>query len=223
MSDDKQKDENQDPKPEDSVTDSTGTQAAAGSDGGSETPKGYVTEASYKGIQRAAEKQKIKLEQELAALRAQLEGVATELEEAKMLAEEKTKLEKAQTELNTSVAALQAERDKLTRKLTHQSIILSEFPSIASLAAYIPDAETEEAFRANATQFSQALATYLKSAVNLDFAGSTPPIDGGNSSASSEQTDELWEKVYALAGVPGKEEEYRETYAKLQDLLKPKQ
>lgn len=199
------------------------SQESAGSGAGSETHKGYVTEESYKGLQRVAEKQKAKLETELAQLRQRLEQQAADLEEAKLAVAEKASLETQQKELNTSITALQAERDRLTRQLNQQKMILADFPDLASLASYIPLAETDDDYKANAQAFRAALQLYLKSAVRDKFGGAAPPIDGGNESHASDATDKLWNEVYRLAGVPGKEQEYEEAYAKLQDALKSQQ
>lgn len=204
-----------------SATSAQNQQAAAGSGSGSGTPPaGYVTEESYKGLQRAAERQKAKLEKELADARGKLEQSATELEEAKLAAAEKANLEKAQSDLNTNIANLQAERDKLTRQLNQQKIVLAEFPQLAPLAAYIPVADTDEKFKENAVGFEAALKIYVASQIKGTFEGSGPPIGSGNGSQSADALDKLWAEVYAVAGIPGKEKEYEEAYAKLQEALK---
>lgn len=198
----------------------TGDQASAGSGSGNETKTGYVTEESYKGLQTAMNKQKTKLENELEALRKKLEASSVELEEAKMAVAEKTKLETAQNELNTSIQSLQAERDKLTRQLNQQKIVLAKFPELAPLASYIPTADTDEVFEANAQSFQAALQQYVKLTIKGTFEGANPPVSSGNGSASADGLEKLWNDVYKYAGVMGKEAEYDEAYAKLQEALK---
>jgi len=199
----------------------TANQTFAGSTTVSGTPSGYVTEESYKGLQRVAEKQKTKMETELNQMRQKLEQQAMELEEAKLAAAEKAKLESAQNELTTSIQTLQAERDRLARQLNQQKIVLAEYPELAPLAAYIPVAEDEESFKANAQAFQSALKQYLQMSIKGNFEGAGPPIASGNGSNDTAVLDELWEAVYRYAGIPGKEDEYREANSKLQKALNP--
>jgi len=220
MSDElEQKDGVTDPKNAEAST-GTGSQASAGSGSGSGTQPGYVTEESYKGLQTAMNKQKTKLENELAALKQKLETSAAELEEAKIAVAEKTKLETAQNELNTSIQSLQAERDRLTRQLNQQQIVLAKFPELAPLASYIPTAESDEAFEANAQNFQAALQQYVRLTIKGTFEGANPPVSSGNGSGGSELIDKLWNETYKYAGIAGKEVEYEEAYAKLQEALK---
>lgn len=219
---DVQNDDQTDPKPGDKST--TGKQAdqkAAGSGAGDETHAGYVTEESYKGLQTAMNRQKTKLENELLQLKEKLEKQAADLEEAKLAAEEKTKLETSQKDLNTSIQTLQAERDKLTRQLNQQKIVLAEFPQLAPLATYIPPADTDDAFKANATSFEAALKQYVSLVVSKQLEGAGPPIGSGNQSSQTDNTtDKLWADVDKYAGIPGKEKEFEEANAKLQEALK---
>lgn len=211
------------PNPNNADAASTGTsgQAAAGSGSAGGTPTGYVTEDAYKGYQRAAEKQKAKLEADIAALKTKSDEAHTQLEEAKMALSDKEKLEQEKAKLASDMAAMQAERDSLARKLNQQKIILAEFPVLAPLANYVPAAETDDDYRASARQFAQALEAYNKQTTINQLQGASPNIQGGNGSADSGALDALWDAVYATAGIPGKEKEYQEANAKLQAALKP--
>lgn len=219
---DVQNDDQTDPNTDDkSTTGKKADQKAAGSGTGNETHEGYVTEESYKGLQRVNETQKKKLETEITSLKQKLEKQAADLEEAKLAAEEKTKLETAQKDLNTSIQTLQSERDKLTRQLNQQKIVLAEFPQLAPLASYIPPADTDDAFKANATSFETALKQYVSLVVSKQLEGAGPPIGTGNQSSQTDNTmDKLWADVDKYAGIPGKEKEFEEANAKLQEALK---
>lgn len=215
---DDQTDSNTDDK---STTSKKTDQKAAGSGTGDETKSGYVTEESYKGLQSAMNRQKTKLETEITQLKERLEKQAADLEEAKMAAEEKAKLETSQKDLNTSIQNLQAERDKLTRQLNQQKIVLAEFPQLAPLAAYIPPAETDDVFKTNAQSFEAALKQYVALVVSKNLEGAAPPIGTGNQSSQTDNTlDKLWAEVDRYAGIPGKEREFEEANAKLQEALK---
>lgn len=219
---DVQNDDQTDPKPGDkSATGKQADQKAAGSGTGDETKPGYVTEESYKGLQSAMNRQKTKLETEITQLKERLEKQAADLEEAKMAAEEKAKLETSQKDLNTSIQNLQAERDKLTRQLNQQKIVLAEFPQLAPLASYIPPADTDEAYKTNAQSFEAALKQYVSLVVSKQLEGAGLPIGTGNQSSQTDNTiDKLWAEVDRYAGIPGKEKEFEDANAKLQEALK---
>jgi len=218
-----QEDGGNDPKSSASSTGSVTAQTPAGSDAGSGTPPGYVTEESYKGLQRATERLKQKMETELAQARQKLTEAATELEEAKLAAAEQENLKKTQADLNTNIQSLQAERDRLTRQLNQQRIVLADFPDLAPLASYIPPADTDEAFKVNANTFKVALQQYVSLSVKGKLVGATPPVSPGTATQTTEEIDRLWEKVYALAGNESKQTEYEDAYAKLLEALKSQQ
>jgi hypothetical protein len=216
-----------DPKPEDNQTtepekDQKPADSTPSNDG---TPKGYVTEESYQGLQRVVSKK----DKELEDLKARQEQLATELEELKAnskSSEEKTgDLETKLQESQKSLEAAEAERGKLNTQLTQQGIVMSEFPELAPLAGFIPIAEDEEGFRENAKSFQEAIGTYTKQAVKNTLSGAAPPSgDGGlnNEMLTTAEEDKLWDEVYLYAGVPGKEKEYAEANQRLQEVLNAK-
>lgn len=185
-----------------------------------ESKKGYVSEEAYKGLQRTAQKQKEKMDKELLDMKTKLEEQEEALENAKLAALDKAKLESEKQELSNNMQKMQAEKDKLARQLNQQSIVLAKFPDLAPLAAYIPPGETDEQFETNATNFRTALKTFVTMTVKGELSGSSPAIEGGNGSEASAAEDALWDEVYKYAGIPGKEKEYEEANAKLQKALK---
>jgi hypothetical protein len=160
------------------------------------------------------------METELTAMRTRLEQTATELEEAKLVAADKVKLEETQSQLTTTMQQLQAERDQLTRQLNQQKIVLAEFPELAPLASYIPIADSDDAFKENAKTFQTALQQYVKATIQGSFEGSAPPDSSQRGSTDGDEVEKLWADVYKLAGIPGKEQEYAEANRKLQEAIK---
>jgi len=184
-------------------------------------PSGYVSEDAYKGLQRAAERQKAKLEAELAEARKKAEELSTSLEETKLAVAEKEKLAKERDELNAGIQALQQEREKLAIQLQQQQIVLEKYPDLAPLANYIPHGVNLEEFQANAENFRKAVESYLSIRLRQESAGATPPIGGGNQGTDAGKTQRLWDKVYALAGIEGKEREFEEAYEELLRAINP--
>jgi len=184
-------------------------------------PSGYVSEDAYKGLQRAAERQKAKLEAELAEARKKAEELSTSLEETKLAVAEKEKLAKERDELNAGIQALQQEREKLAIQLQQQQIVLEKYPDLAPLANYIPHGVSLEEFQANAENFRKAVESYLSMRLRQESAGATPPIGGGNQGTDAGKTQRLWDKVYALAGIEGKEREFEEAYEELLRAINP--
>jgi len=184
-------------------------------------PSGYVSEDAYKGLQRAAERQKAKLEAELAEARKKAEELSTSLEETKLAVAEKEKLAKERDELNAGIQALQQEREKLAIQLQQQQIVLEKYPDLAPLANYIPHGVNLEEFQANAENFRKAVESYLSMRLRQESAGATPPIGGGNQGTDAGKTQRLWDKVYALAGIEGKEREFEEAYEELLRAINP--
>lgn len=183
-------------------------------------PAGYVSEESYKGLQRAAEKQRRELETKLQELTKQLEGTSTELEAQKLLAAEKVTLQDQLKTLATTLDQTQKDREVLNRTIAQQNIILGEFPTLAPLAGFIPTAPDDDTYRSNAKNFEAALSKYVTGAVKQTLEGASPPSGKTKSDIpTAAEEDKAWNKVYSLAGVPGKEKEYEEAYAQLRNLI----
>jgi len=202
--------------------------------GGTEAPPSTETtppqptvswEERYKGLQAASEKQRVKLEKEAREAKDKLDQTLADLEAARAsgttASQTTDKLSKDLEALQTQVSALTAEKTALAAKITRQNIVITEFPELAQLSEYIPDAPTDEQFRANAQKFAQTLEGHVKSKVDglVNTSTSAPPSHKAPPSAT--EIDRAWDEVYSTAGVPGKEAEYQKAYAKLQGLLKP--
>lgn len=188
-------------------------------------PKGYVAQEVYAGLQKSAQKKSEEQAKQLADMATRLETLTTELEGTKLdkstTESEKARIDAAKRELETQLGELQVNHQKTARQLSQQTIVLSEFPQLAPLAGFIPSADTEEDFRKNAKDFSKALDAYVKKGVSAALEGSAPPVSGGTQKIGSSESavDAAWKKVYALAGQPGKEQQYDEAYKELLELI----
>lgn len=223
---DKQDDEKILPDEETQETETQETKAQKSADSKPEdngTPKGYVTEESYQGLQRVVAKK----DKELLDLKGKMETLSTQLEELKanssQLTGTKSTLEKSLEDAQSQLESLEADRNKLDKQLKQQGIVMSEFPNLAAVAGYIPQADTDEEFRENAKKFSDALGAFVKTGVQEVITGSTPPQPPGDDTVGETEEDRLWDEVYSLAGVQGKEREYKEAYQRLQEVLAAKQ
>lgn len=185
-------------------------------------PKGYVTEESYQGLQRVVSKKDTEIE----SLQSKLDTLSTQLEELKtnsnQLSGTKSNLENQLQEATTQLDALKADRDKLDIQLRQQGIVMKEFPALAAVAQYIPKADDDEKFRENAKQFAEAMNLFVDNGVKTVISGSVTPQPQSDDTAPETEEDRLWDEVYALAGVRGKEKEYNEAYNRLQQVLESK-
>ena len=101
---------------------------------------------------------------------------------------------------------------------------MKEFPDLAQAASFIPPAETEEEYRANAKEFQEALSQLVNSGVKNILGGASPAIQTppeGTPDAKDE-LDEAYKEVVRLAGVPGKEAEYMKANEHYVNLLTKK-
>lgn len=187
-----------------------------------EPPKGYVTEESYQGLQRVVAKK----DKELEDLRSKMNTLAESLEELKtnssQLAGTKGDLEKALQEAKTQLESIETDRNTLDKQLRQQGIVMREFPNLAGVAQYIPQAEDDDTYRANAKAFSEAMGSFVKSGVHQVISGGTPPQPPSKDTASETEEDQLWRDIYSLAGVPGKEKEFNDANERLQQVLAAK-
>jgi peptidoglycan hydrolase CwlO-like protein len=213
--------EKQDP-PASSEPEKSSQKPSGGTPTGDETPKGYVTEESYQGLQRVVAKK----DNELESLKKQIETLSTQLEETKAdtskLTGTKGQLEQELQDAKTKLTELETSRDGLDKQLRQQGIIMQEFPNLATLAQYIPPADDDDQFRANAKNFSEAMSAFVKSGVKQVMQGGAPPQPPSDDTASETEEDQLWRTVYNTAGVPGKEKEYEEANRRLQEVLAAK-
>lgn len=184
----------------------------------------YVSKESYQGLQRVVAKR----DADIDTLKKKLEEVSTQLEEMKTssssVSEEKSKLEKSVEDAQKLLDETTAERDKLNKQLEQQGVIMQEFPDLAPLASYIPDAESTEDYRESAKKFQEALKGYVTDGVKKTLSGSSPPAPGdGKETVDEAEEDALWKTVFATSGVPGKEKDFAEANDKLQRILASKE
>lgn len=185
-------------------------------------PKGYVTEESYQGLQRVVAKK----DKELEDLKSKMETLSTSLEELKtnsnQLTGTKGELEKQLQEAQSKLDEIQTDRDTLDIQLRQQGIVMKEFPNLAAVAQYIPSADDDDKFRENAKNFAEAMGVFVKSGVQNVMSGSVTPQPQSDDTVTETEEDRLWDEVYSLAGVRGKEKEYNEAYNRLQQVLEAK-
>jgi len=170
-------------------------------------------EARYKGLQRATEKKRNELEQQLAKANKDLESTVTELETIKgdtgSLESKQVEALKAKEELENQLQTLSADKEALEKQLNQQSIVMSEFPQLAPLAKFIPAAADEEAFRQSASEFQSALSQYIDKGVDDSLKGASPTFDTGSDEklADDSELDKAWQTIYKYGGIAGHEEE----------------
>jgi hypothetical protein len=170
-------------------------------------------EARYKGLQRATEKKRNELEQQLAKANEDLESTVTELETIKgdtgSLESKQVEALKAKEELENQLQTLSADKEALEKQLNQQSIVMSEFPQLAPLAKFIPAAADEETFRQSASEFQSALGQYIDKGVDDSLKGASPTFEQGSDEklADDSELDKAWNTIYKYGGIPGHEEE----------------
>lgn len=169
-------------------------------------------EKKYKGLQSASEKQRRKLADDLEAEQDKVTALTKQLAEAggntdllTAETEAKTKeLEEAQTQLTTITGEKKAVEDQLER----QEVIATEFPGLTGLGDYIPTGDSIDDFKVNAKKFEEKMGSRVDDAVSEKLKGATPPAPTGDDEVTSTEQDKAYNKVVALAGVAGKEDEY---------------
>lgn len=185
------------------------------------TPKGYVSEESYKGLQRVLTKKDTDLEK----LQTQVDDLSTQIEEVKGtstgLATSKSDLETQLEEAKSSTETLQTERDDLSKKVERQSVIMTDFPQLATLADYIPPADDAEGFKKNAEDFSNALGVFVKDGVTEKITGATPPVPVGKEDTTAQQAeiDQLWETMMKTGGNPEKLDDFETAQKRYEELM----
>lgn len=179
------------------------------------------TEAQYKGLQAVIAKKDAliaKQTTEIADLQTKL--VEAEANHGSALSE-KEKLSGKLTESTGEVDTLNKKVAELQRKLNHQDIIMKDFPDLAPAAYLLADTESEEEYRESAKALRATLKQYQGTAVKNAISGSSPPIedDGGGSSLNVDELDKAYKEVTALAGIPGKEQEYEKANQRYIELM----
>jgi seryl-tRNA synthetase len=170
-------------------------------------------EARYKGLQRASEKKRNELEQQLTKAQSELESTTTELESVKSdtgsLESKRTEAEKAKEELENEIQNLSIEKETLEKQLNQQNIIMSDFPQLAPLAKFIPSATDDDSFRQTATEFNEALTQYVDRGVDVSLQGASPTFEKGDDEklADDSELDKAWDTIYKYGGDPEKQDE----------------
>lgn len=171
-------------------------------------------EASYKGLQSSSDK-KIQdltiinetLQQKYVALNTEHEALKKQFAD---ISTNKTVLETSETALREQLKTAITEKDRYATTLRQQTLILRDYPQLAQFTAFIPSADTDEAYIANAKAFAETLKSYVDVGVKSVVSGGTPPAPPVTTPPpnSASQEDIIWDKVSRLAGVPGKEAEF---------------
>lgn len=179
-------------------------------------------EARYKGLQRATEKKRTNLEGKLTKAESDLESKTTELEGMKSdsgsLESKQKEAETAKGDLENEVQSLQEKHDQLENQLNQQNIVMSEFPQLAPVAKFIPNAESDEDFRTGAKEFNDAISTMIDTGVESSLKGSSATFKEGDSDdldPGDKELDAAWETVYKYGGDPDHVEEYEAANAKI--------
>jgi chromosome segregation ATPase len=177
---------------------------------------------SYKGLQRASEKKRKELEDQLEKANSNLAATTEMLETAKSdgsaLDDKQKEAEKAKSDLENEVEKLRIEHDRLQKQIDQQNVVMNEFPHLAPVAKFIPVADDEEGFRKGAEELSKAIGSIVDKGVETSLSGSSATFEEGEEEEleDQEKLDEAWDVVYAHAGDPDKQEEYDEAFAMIQ-------
>lgn len=198
------------------------TQETSDSKTSDDGKKGYVTEESYRGLQKVVAKR----DTTITELTGKIETLAAELEELKANSATTTSqvdtLNQTLEDANTALQEAQAERDKLSKQLERQKIVMEEFPELANFTDYIQPSDDPDEYRQSAKTFKESLEAYAEEKVKGVLKGSQTTVTDTREEASTAEEDSLWEIIYRTAGVRGKEAEYEEANKKLTALLESK-
>lgn len=193
--------------------DSDTSENNAGVQSGDDNQDSTDWKSAYKGLQRTTAKK----QQQIDDLEGRLEKLTGDLEEAKLNDQNsESRVQDLEKQLNTvsdKLKEITADKGALDNKIARQKFILDEQPDLAPFLKFIPEGTDLESFKTNASEFAKTLGTFREQQVENDLEGSTPPPPGGDSTVSNNNKEEAaWQKVSALAGVFGKEQEYSEAY-----------
>lgn len=187
----------------------------------SPSQKGEDWETAYKGLQKVVARK----DREVNELTDKLENLSSQLEELKTTSQSsqsaKSDLEKQLGELQSTLESLKTEKDDLNNKLAQSSLVMEKFPEIAPLAAFIPSGNSIEEFEQNAQAFKERIDDYTSAKAKglLQGASPTSTKSSEDGMVTENELDKLWDQVYSLAGIPGKEKEYEEANSKLQSII----
>lgn len=169
---------------------------------------------SYKGLQSHVNK----LNDTVASLTSERDGVVSEYETAKASISDfetaKAELAGQVDGLGTQLSDANASLVEMTAKVERQSLIMSEFPDLASFEAkgLLPTSDDPEVLRETLTSFRDAIGDRVLKGVDETLEGSSVLQDSSNQSEDDLSSDSLYAKLMELAGVPEKQAEYDRIY-----------
>lgn len=166
----------------------------------------------YKGLQRTVSKK----DSEIAKLKKELENAEKEKADALAVLDKGDKvrldLQKTIADQGKRLGALEQENQQSKLEAMQSRVLAEDFPGLAKLKNYIPSAETEDEYRKNCEGLQAALGEETTKILTKELSNSTPPVDDNNKPVSQAQVDKLYSKAMSLAGVRGKEQEYKKTF-----------
>lgn len=169
-----------------------------------------ISMKAYKSLQRRLsekDRQIDQLESERDDYKGQLESIKSDLEKGDKV---RSDLEDRITKTNQRLEALENENQQSKKEAMKSRVIMNEFPELAHLESYIPEADDEETFKENCRKFAEDLGEEVTSQMSRELDTTTLQVDDESKKVSQVEIDRLHSKAMSLAGVNGKEEEYDE-------------
>lgn len=170
----------------------------------------------YTGLNRKYQEDKTTADKQAQKLNDDLTAAQTKMQELENTLNGKSTSEtEAREQLNKisgEVTNLQKEIDSLTKGKERTDLIMEKFPDLVAFEAQglIPDPKEGQELADVLESFQGAMLTAAGSKLKEIFEGATPPAPGGEADPlASLSDDDLYVKMMAVAGIEGKEEEYR--------------
>jgi hypothetical protein len=187
----------------------TSQSTAAGGTGQTPSPEAQEWEKKYKGLQTAYNK----LDGEKKKVQDDLNSSLGTIEEQKVKI---TNLEKQVVDLTSSVGVkdkeVQGAKGEATAKameVTRLKLIVDEFPQLAVFekGGVLPTANSTEELRTKFTAFATAMSSIVGDSVKDKLKGAGLPA--GQNQPVTPTIDSLYDQMSRIAGLPGKQDEYR--------------
>ncbi len=175
---------------------------------------------SYEGLQKVVNRK----DKEAQVLKTKLDKQTDEYEDQKAksgsASQAQKDLEKQLKETQDELDGLTTERDQLNNQLSQTNLVMEKYPEIAKLAQYIPAADDDEAFEANAKKFSEDVAALVGEGVTKKLKGSSPGAPAGDEGIDTQDAkDKLWDELMVLSKDPEKSAEYEVKFAEWETLM----
>lgn len=170
-------------------------------------------EKAYKGLQKKydvlySKYQKLEetngeLEVKIADLQIQIDQKDTDHKKAN----------NSVSEMQSKIDTLQKELDKKTNELSRSVIVMKEFPDLGDMVEDLPEAETDEDFRAKLTNLKTTIDSKVEAAIQNRLKGTGVNDSAGFGSGDSyanETVDSLYDKLAGFSAVrsPKEQAEY---------------